>query len=334
MKRLLWLIPLLLLLCACGDSPEPAHTDAADPSQIELPSPEVTAAQTFPAVTEPSRTEPPETQTLPVTTQTEPPQSEPPQTTEAPADPSLWQYGDTTPTWKPELADAYPADTECSAELLLEKWMTVEGLSTRDLDERGCGQLILVAAQPTDGVETLAVCFTRGPDGSFSPVPGLTLMHGHIGRNGVKHDRKRNTSTSPAGLWAISTAFGNELPPEGLHIPWRQVTPNSDWVCDENSIYFNTWQERGDPELTEEWSDDVEHLENYPKAYAYACVIEFNRPPDCVPNRGCAIFLHCSTGGTGGCVGLPRADMLSVLKWLDTEQNPYILITGVDSGYE
>ena len=156
------------------------------------------------------------------------------------------------------------------------------------------------------------------------------MLHGFVGKNGIKHNRRRNTNTSPAGLWAIGMAFGNELPPEHLKLPWRQVTPHSDWVCDENSPYFNTWQERGDPSLTP-WSDDVEHLEDYPTLYAWACVIEFNRPPDVVPDRGCAIFLHCSKGGTGGCIGLPRETMLAVLNWLDAEKTPYILISGTEA---
>ena len=247
--------------------------------------------------------------------------------TSAPEPEIPFQAGDTTPDWHPELAEAYPPDTACSAARLLEKWMAVEGLTSADLEARSCAQLILTAAQPTDGVETLTVCYERSADGVFRPVPGLDRLHGYVGKNGIMHHRQRNSSTSPAGLWAIGSAFGNELPPEGLKLPWRQVTPNSDWVCDENSPYFNSWQERGTQGLLP-WSDDVEHLEDYPRQYAWACVIEFNRPPDVVPDRGCAIFLHCSEGGTGGCVGLHREDLLSVLNWLDPAKHPYILITG------
>jgi hypothetical protein len=41
-----------------------------------------------------------------------------------------------------------------------------------------------------------------------------------------------------------------------------------------------------------------------------------------------AIFLHCATGATGGCVGLPEQEMRRVLTWLDPELHPYILISG------
>ena len=326
MKRLLWLLPLVVFFHACHvfaaelrPSPDPP------PPVVVMPSPD----------TEP--TDPhigisivcPQTDST-VGAATGRPQTDPPYSAGNLPASHAYQLGDTTPTWRPELAAAYPADGDCSDLQLLEKWMAVEGLTLADLDARNCRQLILVSAQPTDGVETVTVCYERDPDGNFVSAPGLSRMYGHIGKNGLKHDRRRNTNTSPAGLWAISSAFGNEAPPEDLKLPWRQVTPNSDWVCDENSIYFNTWQERGDPACTEEWGDDVEHLEDYPKLYAWACVIEFNRPPDVVPDRGCAIFLHCSEKGTGGCVGLPRADMLAVLNWLDAEKHPYILITGTE----
>ena len=352
MKALLFCALALLWLTGCGldaalpntepvqvvrmSSPEtPVNRDPPRPTaSVPAPAPRTASIQTDPPVTEPPATEPIQTEPL----ATEPPVTAPPVTappvtappaTEPPTEPIPYPYGDTTPTWDPALAGRYPADEDCDDALLLEKWMAVEGLTLEDLEARDCRQLILAAAQPTDGVETVTVCCERSPEGGFVPVEALGRMSGFVGKNGIKHDRRRNTLTSPAGLWAIGWAFGNELPPAGLKLPWRQVTSNSDWVCDEDSPYFNTWRERDDPDLLP-WSDDVEHLENYPTQYAWACVIEFNRPPDVVPARGCAIFLHVSTGGTAGCVGLCREDMLAVLGWLDPEKNPYILITGAE----
>lgn len=243
--------------------------------------------------------------------------------------PVLPQPGDTQSTWDPSRARNFPEDDACSEQELLEKWMTVEGLTMADLDARDCAQLVLVAAGSEDGVKTCTVCYQRQPDGMWDPVPGLTWMRGWVGGRGIMHGRKRNSNTSPAGLWSLGLAFGNEEKPEGLKMPWRDVTPNTDWVCDEQSVYFNTWQERDDPTLTEQWSDDVEHLEDYDEAYAYACVIRFNTAPYTVPERGCAIFFHCSRGATGGCVGLPRQELVRTLLWLDPAMNPYILITGV-----
>ncbi len=238
------------------------------------------------------------------------------------------QPGDTTVTWDISVANKYPADEDCSPEELLKKWMEVEGVTVAELEARGCEQLVLVAARETDGIETYTNCYQKQEDGIWEPVEELTWMEGWTGSNGIMHDRRRNTNTSPAGLWSLGAAFGNAEMPYGLKMPWRDVTPNSDWVCDEDSIYFNTWQERDDPSLYEEWSDDVEHLENYTSSYAYACVIRYNTPPYMIPNRGCAIFFHCSKGATGGCIGLPEQNMIETLLWMDPRLNPHILITG------
>ena len=154
-------------------------------------------------------------------------------------------------------------------------------------------------------------------------------MAGYTGSKGIQHDRQRNTRRSPAGLWGLGSAFGVAQMPENLKVAWRDVTPQSDWVCDAESIYFNTWQERDDTALTETWNhDDVEHLEDYDVTYRYAVVIQYNTPPYVIPDRGCAIFLHCSDHPTSGCIGLLEEDMLQTLLWLDHTKHPHILITG------
>jgi hypothetical protein len=43
--------------------------------------------------------------------------------------------------------------------------------------------------------------------------------------------------------------------------------------------------------------------------------------------RGSAIFLHINgAGSTAGCVSLRRADLLTVLKWLDPAKRPRIVM--------
>lgn len=254
-------------------------------------------------------------------------------------DESTWQLGppispepgDTGATWDPSKAANYPADGDCTEMELLEKWMDVEGLTMEELDQRNCNQLLLTVARATDGVQTYNLCYERTDGGQWAPVQGLTWMHGWVGSRGIMHNRKIDTYTSPAGLWSLGLAFGLRSRPYGLKMPWRNVTAQSDWVTEPESKYFNTWQERDDPELDETWhrgSHDIEHLANFRGAYDYACVIRFNMAPYADNTRGCAIFLHCSTGATAGCVGLPEEDMVRTLLWLDPEQNPYILITG------
>lgn len=243
-----------------------------------------------------------------------------------------FQHGDTTPTWDKARINAFPTDEDCSDGLLLEKWLAVEGLTLQDLEDRKCSQLLLTAAGTSDGVETTNVCYEKQEDGNWQSVPGLSRLPGHVGKNGIKHSRIIDSYTSPAGLWALGMAFGNSAKPEGLKLPWRDVTPESDWISDTESKYFNTWQERDDPTLDESWDYSAgEHLADYPQSYAYSCVIEFNTKYDVVPSRGCAIFLHCGDDYTAGCVSLPEEYLLRILLWLDPDKNPYILITGNQS---
>ena len=60
--------------------------------------------------------------------------------------------------------------------------------------------------------------------------------------------------------------------------------------------------------------------------YRYFAVIEYNAHP-VVPGRGSAIFLHVSAGhGTAGCVSLPEAQLVRLLRWLRPAAKPMITI--------
>ena len=61
-------------------------------------------------------------------------------------------------------------------------------------------------------------------------------------------------------------------------------------------------------------------------AYAYLAVIGFNTSP-VVRGRGSGIFLHVQVhNSTNGCVSLPRAQLLGVLRWLTPAAAPRIVI--------
>jgi len=290
----------------------------------------------------PEETEPPQ-ETMPL------PETEPLVETKYEIPASVWpesvpqfdpaitpEPGDTTATWDASRAENYPSDADCTDMELLEKWMAVEGLTFEDLEQRDCRQLVLVVAREEDGVQTYTVCYEKNADGDWVPAEGLSRMDGYTGSKGIAHERIALTRTSPAGLWALGCAFGNAEKPDGLKLPWRDVTPQSDWVCDEDTVYFNTWQERDDPDLLCTWDyddDSIEHLEDYQSSYAYACVIRFNMPPYAVPERGSAIFFHCTKAPTLGCIGLYEPDMVATLLWLDPAKNPHILITGHENSH-
>lgn len=317
-RWIVWPAALILAaLCACGRAPAPAPADEP-PAPVTVREPEEPVSDPAP------QRVPPDPAALPWEV------SAPMAEDAAEPDP-----GSTLLTWDPLSAEAFPADVYCGEAALLEKWLAAEGLTEADLAARGCDQLILTAAQPYDpedeeaeAFHAVAVCYERDGDGRWqTAVPGR--MEAFVGRRGICHDRVQGDRTSPAGLWALGLAFGNEPMPAGLLLPWRDVTPQSEWISDNDSLYYNTWQELGDPALTDDWAE-AEHLEDH-AGYALACVIRFNMYPYTVRDRGNAIFLHCSEGPTSGCVGLSREDMETVLLWLDPDAHPHILITGYEA---
>jgi L,D-peptidoglycan transpeptidase YkuD (ErfK/YbiS/YcfS/YnhG family) len=63
-----------------------------------------------------------------------------------------------------------------------------------------------------------------------------------------------------------------------------------------------------------------------PTAYRHLAVIDYNTHP-IVRGRGSGIFLHRSTGRpTLGCISLPLAQLVTLLRWLDPTASPLIVI--------
>jgi L,D-peptidoglycan transpeptidase YkuD (ErfK/YbiS/YcfS/YnhG family) len=58
--------------------------------------------------------------------------------------------------------------------------------------------------------------------------------------------------------------------------------------------------------------------------YTFAAVINYNRWPS-VRGAGSAFFLHVTNGRpTAGCVAIPRANLVWLLRWLKPAQRPII----------
>jgi len=145
-----------------------------------------------------------------------------------------------------------------------------------------------------------------------------------VGRNGVSANKKEGDGKTPTGLYRLGFAFGNESKPDTV-LTYRKVTTDSYWVDDSNSKFYNTWVEGTEQK---DW-DSAEHLSEAKTAYAYAVVIEYNMNP-IKPGLGSAIFLHCGTKPTAGCIAVDKSRVLEILKWLKGTSKPQILITQTD----
>jgi L,D-peptidoglycan transpeptidase YkuD (ErfK/YbiS/YcfS/YnhG family) len=198
---------------------------------------------------------------------------------------------------------------------LLTQAVLKAGLSFEDLN---FSQLVLVSAA---GSNAEIYCYDKGRDGLWTFNKTTGYIKGYVGKNGVSSNKSEGDNCTPAGLFGLGYAFGNSAKP-ATGLEFRAVTKESYWVDDPNSLYYNQWVEG---KQNADWHS-AEHLSDSKSYYAYAVVVDYNMAPDTVPGKGSAIFLHCKTEPTTGCVAAPQDSILKILKWLSEEKKPGILI--------
>ena len=191
------------------------------------------------------------------------------------------------------------------------------GLEVSDL---GSEQILLVEST---GNEARIWAYGVDENGDWCLVlGGEEGISGWTGEMGVSREKSEGDRCTPAGVFRIGFAFGNGEDP-GTGLPYRDVTPCSLWVDDPASLWYNRWVE--EDEISEpDWAS-AERLADYGDAYRYAAAVEYNTDP-VVPGAGSAIFLHCGSQPTAGCVAVPAGEMETILRWLDGDASPVIVI--------
>ncbi len=140
-----------------------------------------------------------------------------------------------------------------------------------------------------------------------------------IGFNGFappdgKHEGDGRT---PSGTFAFQFIFGVEANP-GVHFAYRRVHADDMWDDDPASPLYNEWVDSA----TSNPGASPEPMDQTP-AYDYGAAIAYNAAR--VPGLGSAIFLHVGLGvPTSGCVSLPRAELLRLLRWMTAAASPRI----------
>ena len=165
------------------------------------------------------------------------------------------------------------------------------------------------------------------------------IKHVEIGKNGVSNNTYEGSITTPLGQFDLGIAFGtHDL---NIKYPYIKITDNLYWVDDPNSKYYNKLISLNKkintydyPYIINENKKDffsAEHLQDYPQQYEYAIYIEYNVNGEKYENgegKGSAIFLHClgNKGYTGGCIAIPKEEMIFILNFLDMKKTPKIII--------
>ena len=133
---------------------------------------------------------------------------------------------------------------------------------------------------------------------------------GYIGKYGLGKTKEGDGMT-PVGEFHFNKAFGIADDP-GCEISYQKVTDDDWWSGDQNYHYNEMVKLSDYPDLSQ---DDSEHIVDYEYQYQYCLNISYNEEGK--SGLGSAIFLHCLgpyKPYTGGCVALPKAEMIKVMK--------------------
>jgi L,D-peptidoglycan transpeptidase YkuD (ErfK/YbiS/YcfS/YnhG family) len=145
----------------------------------------------------------------------------------------------------------------------------------------------------------------------------------HVGAAGVGR-ASETTSRTPAGTFTLTEAFGR-LGDPGTALPYRVINGNDWWVSDPASPLYNRFTECARAACPFD-TGAGEHLVDAGTSYDHAVVIDYNRSP-VVPGAGSAFFLHVTNGAaTAGCVAVPAATLVAIMRWLQPSARPLISI--------
>lgn len=129
---------------------------------------------------------------------------------------------------------------------------------------------------------------------------------------------------SPAGVFALTSAFGYGPRPPGVRLPYILARRGVEAVDDPRSRYYNRIVDRARIARVDWHSSEKMLLAR--GDYRLGVVVAHN--PRCIPGAGSCIFLHVACGprrGTSGCTALPLRDIAELQRWLDPRAQPVIL---------
>lgn len=156
---------------------------------------------------------------------------------------------------------------------------------------------------------TLSTWQKSGSD--WAPVIGGAAAK--VGSPGISGSYGESSSATPAGVFAITSAFGRQ-PDPGAGLSYLRIDNSDWWVSDVNSPDYNTHQRcaRGTCPFNESTS---ENLGEHGAVYDYALVMDVNAQR--IPGGGSAFFVHVTNGApTAGCVAIPANTLVSMLRWV------------------
>src|SRR4029453_12665415 len=124
---------------------------------------------------------------------------------------------------------------------------------------------------------------------------------------------------TPTGVYGIdATMYGIAANP-GVRYAYHRLVEGDWWNENSASPGYNSFVHGANP------GGPSEALWTVLPQYTHFLVIRYNMPA--VPHRGSGIFLHETANlSTLGCVSLPHANLVALLRWLDPAASPRIVL--------
>lgn len=202
-----------------------------------------------------------------------------------------------------------------------------------------CQQLVLVVTPSYEATQGRLFKFERRKNSTAwkkvgEPIP-IVLGRAGLGwgeglHSSIPNDRpvkREGDGRSPAGAFALSTAFGFASTKEmgELHLPYLQITEGFECVDDGASQHYNTLVDRNKLGASDWQSSEKMFLIKHD--YRLGVFVEHNTKPS-RPGYGSCIFLHIwskPTEPTIGCTAMDDAEMEAIIKWLRAEAAPVLV---------
>lgn len=162
--------------------------------------------------------------------------------------------------------------------------------------------------------------FWERNNGRWRPILSAPAV---IGRNGFARagEKREGDGKTPYGTYAIGLAFGYSAA-WPTKLDYRPAGSHDFWIDDPASPYYNQWV-NGEPP-----AKSFEKMKRGDNLYKLGAVIEYNTSP-VVPGMGSAIFVHIwrrYDHSTAGCVAMSERMVSKVIKRLDKNQAPVIIL--------
>ncbi len=186
--------------------------------------------------------------------------------------------------------------------------------------------LQLITVHSASSTSTTAVLTAWQRSSGTSPyVRVYGPITAYVGAQGIGRTSEY-VSVTPAGTFGLTETYGRLANP-GTTMPYQVLDPYDWWVGDVRSAYYNMHERCGGTKYCPFGIAASERMYYVGTPYNYLAVINYNRSP-VVRGAGSAFFLHVTNyRPTAGCVAIPQANLIWLLRWLKPAAAPAISIS-------